>query len=90
MFKINEKINLNGTILIKRIVTNNLVFMKIKTNEGEIQIYFINELLSEDKIEEALYLKENEKIVLSGIVKLKNHNKYEYEVGVIDFKKEKK
>lgn len=88
MFKINEKINLNGTILIKRIVTNNLVFMKIKTNEGEIQIYFSNELLSEDKIEEAMKMQEQDKIVLSGIVKLKNHNKYEYEVGVMDFKKE--
>jgi aspartate--tRNA ligase len=88
MFKINEKINLNGTILIKRIVTNNLVFMKIKTNEGEIQIYFSNELLSEDKIEEAMKMQEQDKIVLSGIVKLKKHNKYEYEVGVMDFKKE--
>lgn len=88
MFKINEKINLNGTILIKRIVTNNLVFMKIKTNEGEIQIYFSNELLSEDKVEEAMEMQEQDKIVLSGIVKLKNHNKYECEIGVIDFKKE--
>lgn len=88
MFKINEKINLNGTILIKRIVTNNLVFMKIKTNEGEIQIYFSNELLSEDKIEEAMKMQEQDKIILFGIVKLKNHNKYEYEVGVMDFKKE--
>ena len=89
MFKINEKINLSGTILIKRIITNNLIFMKLKTNEGEIQIYFSNELLSEDKIEEAMEIQEQDKIVLSGIVKLKNHNKYEYEIGVIDFKKEK-
>lgn len=88
MFKINEKINLNGTILIKRIFTNNLVFMKIKTNEGEIQIYFSNELLSENKIKEALDLQENDKISLRGIVKLKNHNRYEYEIGVIEFKKE--
>jgi aspartate--tRNA ligase len=89
MFKINEKINLSGTILIKRIITNNLVFMKLKTNEGEIQIYFSNELLSEDKIEEAIEIQEQDKIILFGIVKLKNHNKYEYEIGVIDFKKEK-
>lgn len=88
MFKINEKINLSGTILIKRIITNNLVFMKLKTNEGEIQIYFSNELLSEDKIEEAIEIQEQDKIILFGIVKLKNHNKYEYEIGVIDFKKE--
>lgn len=89
MFKINEKINLSGTILIKRIITNNLIFMKLKTNEGEVQICFSNELLSEDKIEEAMEIQEQDKIVLSGIVKLKNHNKYEYEIGVIDFKKEK-
>lgn len=88
MLKIGEKINLNGTILIKTIITKNLIFMKLKTNVGEIQIYFSNELLSENKLEEALDLQENDKISLSGIVKLKNHNIYEYEVGIIDFKKE--
>lgn len=77
MIKLNEEIELTGILTSIRIISNNLIFASLKTDDGEIQIYF-NDILSNS-------LKLNKKIKIFGVVKQKLINIYEFEIEVKSF-----
>lgn len=77
MIKLNEEIELTGILTSTRIISNNLFFSSLKTDDGEIQIYF-NDILSNS-------LELNKKIKIFGVVKQKLINKYEFEIEVKSF-----
>lgn len=77
MIKLNEEIELTGILTSTRIISNNLIFASLKTDDGEIQIYF-NDISSNS-------LELNKKIKIFGVVKQKLINKYEFEIGVKSF-----
>ena len=68
MIKLNEEIELTGILTSTRIISNNLIFASLKTDDGEIQIYF-NDISSNS-------LELNKKIKIFGVVKQKLINKY--------------
>lgn len=77
MIKLNEEIELTGILTSTRIISNNLIFASLKTDDGEIQIYF-NDILSNS-------LELNKKIKIFGVVKQKLINRYEFEIEVKSF-----
>nr|DAF07470.1 MAG TPA: hypothetical protein [Caudoviricetes sp.] len=77
MIKLNEEIELTGILTSTRIISNNLIFASLKTDDGEIQIYF-NDISSNS-------LELNKKIKIFGVVKQKLINKYEFEIEVKSF-----
>mgnify|MGYP000070947238 FL=1 len=77
MIKLNEEIELTGILTSTRIISNNLIFSSLKTDDGEIQIYF-NDISSNS-------LELNKKIKIFGVVKQKLINKYEFEIEVKSF-----
>lgn len=77
MIKLNEEIELTGILTSIRIISNNLIFASLKTDDGEIQIYF-NDILSNS-------LELNKKIKIFGVVKQKLINRYEFEIEVKSF-----
>ena len=77
MIKLNEEIELTGILTSARIISNNLIFASLKTDDGEIQIYF-NDISSNS-------LELNKKIKIFGVVKQKLINKYEFEIEVKSF-----
>lgn len=77
MIKLNEEIELTGILTSIRIISNNLIFASLKTDDGEIQIYF-NDILSNS-------LELNKKIKIFGVIKQKLINRYEFEIEVKSF-----
>lgn len=77
MIKLNEETELTGILTSIRIISNNLIFASLKTDDGEIQIYF-NDILSNS-------LELNKKIKIFGVVKQKLINRYEFEIEVKSF-----
>ena len=77
MIKLNEEIELTGILTSTRIISNNLIFSSLKTDDGEIQIYF-NDISSNS-------LELNKKIKIFGVVKQKLINNYEFEIEVKSF-----
>lgn len=77
MIKLNKEIELTGILTSTRIISNNLIFASLKTDDGEIQIYF-NDISSNS-------LELNKKIKIFGVVKQKLINKYEFEIEVKSF-----
>lgn len=84
MIKLNEEIELTGILASIRIISNNLIFASLKTDDGEIQIYF-NNSLSNDELKKVHLLELNKDIKIFGVVKQKLINKYEFEIEVKSF-----